>query len=336
MNQSSIHDKLEATETPPEELLEASNSVPIWKKVLKQVGWIVFTGFCLIFFSLMKLPEDRLKNYLDGQISSLLSQQEISFFSKESHLSFLWGVSYTLKGVTLHFPPPTPSVEIDQITVSPSLISLILGRISGKFELKKEEGFLSGGISVRGNQISLSCEAKKFDLGKSGLLSALSAASVTGIVDGKGSASGDLNVPSSWESEAQLQVSAITVGPQLIAGFSLPKISISEGMIDFSLNRGKAKIQTLRLGRSGNTTSKPVPVDDIQGTLSGEILLNQQWTSSTLNLQTRFSLSETILKSLVLLEMILSPGKQEDGSFGYRLTGTLESPIPSPLSPKDS
>ncbi len=306
-------------------LIESPQPPSRGKRILKTTGWVLFTLFCLTFFTLIKLPDDRIKGYLDGQISKALSEKGILFSSAEGKTSFLFGLSYTMKGVTVTpLPPLTPS-KIDKVVLSPSLLPLIIGRVSASFDIESQGGRLNGSFSTRKDEFSVDYNAKKFNLGSTGLVALLSGIQLDGILDGNGDLSGNMNVPSSLEGQIKLQLTKASIAPQVILGFSIPRIQISEGLIEGVIEKSKVNIKTFKLGKPGN------PTDDIQGNITGDMTLAKQWNSSTLNLKARFSISENVLKSFVLLDALLGSGKQPDGSYGFNLTGPIEAPNSSPL-----
>ena len=309
-----------------ESLIDAPPPQSQGEKIIKRMGWIGFALICFIFFTLIKLPDDRLKNYIDGTLNSVLAQRGIAISSTDSHMSYLFGISYVMKGVTLMGPPPSPPIHIQKVEISPSLLSLLVGKFGGSLFIQDGEGSLNSSFSMKGSKISASGKLKKFDIGKAGLLTLAADIQASAVLDGNFSISGDFSVPSSLDGSTAIHLSQVIIDPQTIAGFSIPRLSISEGIIDLTFDQGKATIKTFQLGKTGN------PADDLKGTLTGDATLAKQWESSTLNLKSRFSLSENVLKAFVILDVILGGGKQPDGSYAFSLIGPIEAPIPMPIS----
>jgi len=297
------------------------------KKILTRAAWVGFGIFSLLFFTMIKLPDDRLKGFIEGNIAMVLGQKGITFTSTESKLSYLFGVSYSMKNVTLNLPSTSVPIRIDKIEVSPSLLSSALGRYSGGFSVRNGEGSLSGSFSMRGQNFSFSFKSKKLDLGKLGLLPIAAGIQGGAVLDGNGSISGDPNSPATLDGSININLSKVVIEPQTIAGFSVPKLNISEGIAEVSIDKAKATLKTLRLGKTGN------PSDDLQGTITGDFALGKTWESSTMNLKAHFSLSEGIMKAFILLDAILGGGKQPDGSYSFNLIGPIESPMPTPVPP---
>ncbi len=295
------------------------------KTILKNLAWTGFAILCLILFTLFKLPDDRLKSLIDSQISSALSQRGITYTASDTKLSFFLGVTYTLKNVTLNFPTPTPAGHLDKLQVSPSLIAYLLGKVGGTFKISTSHGSLDGSFSTKGSRFSASFNSKKFDLSNIALFPMMADVQGTGILDGTASVSGDFSIPNTLQGNLNIQLNKVIIDPQLIDGFSIPQVNLSEALAEVTFDKGKAILKTIRFGKQGN------PADDIQGSITGDLLLGKIWDSSNLNLKARFSISENIKKSFVLLDTLLGAGKLADGSYSFSLTGPLSSPNSTPL-----
>ncbi len=301
---------------------------PRAQRILRSMGWTGFFFVLLLLFTLIKLPEIRLKNYVQGTLSSLLASKGISVSAASTEISFLFGISYTMKDVTLVLPPPDSPVKVERIEVSPSIFPMILGKIAGTVKIEQGSGFLKASVSTSAasgpkNEMSLSFRAKDFNLGRLALLQILAGLRGGMNISGDGSFSGDLNQPSSWNGDIKAELSKIALEQQSMMGFNLPPIRVAEGHIELGASSGKATIKTLRLGKPGGN-------DDLTATVTGDIALGKTWDSSMVNLKTKFSISAAAMKSLSLLDMILQAGKQPDGSYAYNLAGPIGAPAATP------
>ena len=133
----------------------------------------------------------------------------------------------------------------------------------------------------------------------------------------------DMGTPSTLRGDINLNLSKILVEPQSIMGFSIPRLSISEGVAELEMSKAKGAIKTLRLGKPGNAA------DDINATATGEIALGKQWSRASY-IKTRFSFSENVMRSFVLLDALLGQAKQADGSYAYGLSGPVAAPNATP------
>jgi len=301
------------------------------KKWLTILGWSGVTLFFLIFFTLAKLPDQRIKSYLDSQIAAQLSPKGISFSSKSGSISLLFGLTYTMKDISLNLPPPLPSGYIDRMDISPSLIPMLWGKTGGSFSIQNKDGFIQGNFSVsssqKGDFVKLSYQAKNLDLGRMGVLPILAGIQGSGTLSGEGRFAGDLNAPNTWDGTIGLNLSKFVLDSQSIMGFSVPRVGISDSVAEITFDQGKGKVKSLRLGKPGNSA------DDIHATLSGDLVLGKRMDASTMNLKTNLSLSETVTKAFILVDALLGPYKQADGSYTFMLSGPLDSPMPGPVAP---
>jgi type II secretion system protein N len=294
------------------------------QRTLKTAGWVSFGIFCFLVFTILKLPEDRIKNYVQGTIASMLAPKGITFSAEKGYISIGWGIAYVMKGVTLNFPPPDAPAHIEKVTFSPSILPSLFGYQGGSLWIYNGDGKLTGSFSTKGTQLSASFSAKQMDLGKLGLLPLAAGVHGSAMLNGSGSFAGDMSIPSTLTGDLDLNLNKVHLDQQTIAGFSVPALSVSEGKIELSADKGKATIKTFRLGKPGSS-------DDIQATGSGDVMLGRNWDSSTLNGKVNFKLSDNILKAFVLIDALLGPGKQGDGSYSFTLNGPVTSPNPTPV-----
>ncbi|MFL5812361.1 MAG: type II secretion system protein GspN [Bdellovibrionia bacterium] len=306
-------------DTPPSRL----------KRILKTLGWLSLGTFCLLFFTLLKLPEDKIRNYVQGMISSQLSSQGITLNANQSSLSIGFGVSYTMKDITLSFPPPQEPIHIDQVSVSPSILSAFLGKMGATIEVENKGGTLHASFSTPMNgpngPVSFSFNCSNLDLGSLGVLPAMANVRGSAVANGEGHIDGDTSLPTTLNGKFKLDLSKIVIDQQTLFGFSIPRLTVSEGKGDIDVNGGKALIKTLRLGKPGSTT------DDIRANVTGDVVIGKNLPYSTLNIKTDFSLSQNVLKAFVLLDAILGPAKKADGSYSYTINGPLNSPNVVPM-----
>lgn len=297
------------------------------RQVLRYAGWSMFFVFWLAFFTLFKLPEDRLKSYIQGSLTAALGSRGITYTSVRSDLSLgIFGLSYQMKDVTLSIPGSETPAKFDSISVSPSLFSLLRGRMAGSFRVDTPGGGrLKGSASVAQTDLDLSVTAKEFDLGQTGLLALLAGIRGSGLIRGDINLDGDPSAPASMSGNLSIELKKITIDAQSLQGFPIPKLQISEGVAELDIKKGKVTVRNLRLGKSDNAG------DDIRAQVSGEVTLARQLGSSALNLKVQFKLSDNVKKSLVLLDALLGSGRQADGGYAFQLTGSLESPASSPI-----
>jgi len=309
-----------------EETMMTENT-PIENKFFTNLGWVLFALFCLIFFTVIKLPKDKLKDYIIGSVNSTLSDQGITYTAKNTTISYLFGIKINLQQVSLTLPPPAPKVTLDEITLSPSLLNLLIGKFKASFDIKSQKTQLGGMFSLKGQQLETTFRAEEIDLGKLGVFTLAAGIDGSALLSGSGDVTLNLADYSSTQGSLSLSLKNLGLEPQTLFGFAIPKISISEGTAYFEATNGKLTIKQFKLGKNGNKA------DDINGSLTGTITLAKYLTSSKMDLNTKFGFSENVMKSFILLETLLGPGKQPDGTYSYNLKGPLTAPVPTPIKP---
>ncbi|MBC7692462.1 MAG: type II secretion system protein GspN [Methylotenera sp.] len=293
--------------------------------ILRALGWSTLALGCLFFFTLVNLPQARIKNFIQGTLTNALSTSGIQMTSSESNLSMgLLGLGYELKNVTLKKPPSEAALTIEGLSVTPKLTALILGQLGAKLSLNQGDGFLKASYAGKGSEMSLSFDGKDLNLGKMGVLPYFAGIKGTAQLAAEGSVSGDSANPATLNGNVKFNLNKIVIDSQKLYGFDVPRLAISEGVIDLQIAQGKATITSFRLGKAGSMT------DDIVANATGDFQLAKQMELSTINVKAKFTLSQNILKAFSLIDALLGAGKLPDGSYSYTLTGQLLQPTPTP------
>jgi type II secretion system protein N len=241
--------------------------------------------------------------------------------------------------VDLSMAGPTSSYYFDKITISPSFLALLTFKAGADVRLESGKGVADLSARLGKSSQSVSFKLKDVILGAFGTQpgGAASAAPVdffnpnpmtilsnlkkSGTLNGTGSFSGDFTVPNTLDGETHIDVSKLVIDQQTLAGFALPRMSISEGKIEVATEKGKLVFKNVKLGKTG---------DDVRATLTGDMVLGKSWDTSLLNAKVNFGLSENVTKALVLVDALLAPGKQPDGTYTYTLGGMLSGPNATP------
>lgn len=297
---------------------------PLWRRVLKFVVFAAFFLACLGVFTLAKLPEDRVREIALNAANGALASRGITVSAERGSLALGWGLSYTLENVALTSAGPAPTVRLDRVRLSPSLLSILLKRYGGSFDIRQGSATLAGSASFApsagSTPFSIDFDAQKADLGKLGVLPLLAGIQGSLPVTGHGSFAGDLNALSGLTGDAKLELTNLVIDAQNLQGFAIPKLLISSGTIDLKAEKGKLSVRGFRLGKAGN------PADDLVGTVTGDISLGKTYAMSTLDLKATFSLSDNVKKipGMSLIEGFLTNFRQGDGSYLYPITGRVD------------
>ncbi len=305
----------------------AIQSIPLSKaaKAVKISAWALFAAFCLVLFTLFKIPNVRIKNTIQGHLINILAEQGIGLKFKDSDLSIgLLGIHYRMDDAELSFPSSPVPLRLQSVEFTPSVLDLARGRAGGRFNINSQGGTLSGSFSGGAQQFNASFKLKNLDAGKTGLSKILSGIQFAALMDGSGEFSSETGQLNGLNGETELTLKRIIMEPQMIQGFSIPRIQISEGTLNLKAQQGKISLQTVKLGKTG---------DDLQAVLQGDVTLASQLPQSRLNLKSRFTFSPVILKSFVFLDALLSAGKQSENTYAFALNGTFSFLTPTPISP---
>jgi type II secretion system protein N len=276
----------------------------------------------------LKLPEARIKAYVHGMIASQLANQGITFTASSSSISILLGLRYKIQDATLAFPPPAQPVKLDRITVSPSLLALVTGKMGGSLSIEQGDSEIGGNFAakVSGNSLSylqLDMDLEKVNLGRLGLLAAAGVQG-SGVLDGTVDVSVDWNDLKSSKGTVSLKLSKGVIDAQTIYGFSIPRLTFSEGRLEAEIQGDRVQLKELKLGKPGTQ-------DDLTASINGTVGLNRNILAANVDLTANLTVSENLNKSFALLGALLAPGKQKDGSYTYKLTGNLAAPFPTPV-----
>lgn len=305
------------------------------KSRFSAILWTLFFFACLFLFTLIKVPESRIKNYIQGMIAAQLNPRGITLVAQSSELSILFGLGYKMKGVSVRLPPPEPEIRIESIEVSPSLFSLFTGKVGGDIKIETNDGsfrakFLAKGIfppDPTGKvDASISFRFKNLNLGRLGVLPAFTGFKAGAVVDGEGALSGNLSDPSTLEGFVKLALTKVQIDSQAIptpiGSTSIPTLRMSQGTIDVKFDRSKLLFQQFQLGKQGSN-------DDLSASVTGDAALGKRWDTSSLNTKIVFSVSESIAKQFSL-DALLKDAKKPDGSFSYQISGPINRPSMNP------
>lgn len=123
----------------------------------------------------------------------------------------------------------------------------------------------------------------------------------------------------------RLKSKNLLIPPQNISGFALPAIALR--VLDFAgtITKKKMYVKALRLGDSKSA---------FQAEFKGDIALSLRNISfSTLNLQGKFRIDDSVLNTIGLLRIMLNGKKKKDNFYFLQLKGTMARPQPVFVDP---
>ena len=292
------------------------------KSPIKILGFALLFISLVLVFTLFKLPQLRITSLLQGYIQLAFDPYGVYITDRGRELSLMRGLQYTLDHPTFELADQT-RIELDDFVIRPKFIPLLSGKISVNASLHQGASSIIFDGAGRADKIDASLTLDRVELGKFGVFSYLANLKGNGALSGTINILGALSDPTSLNGLIDLKLKNLKLDEQNLMGFQLPTLLVTEGTILIEIQNGKLLMKKVQLGKGA---------DDLKLDLSGDIVLNRNLNSSTLNLRTGFSLSDRVKQSLALLDSIIGPAKKADGSYAYKLTGTFSSPFPIPDS----
>ena len=307
---------------------DTSSAAPA--SMMKKIGLTVVFFLLLLFFTLTKLPQAKITALVQGYVQSALDPYGIYISDHGRELSIWKGFQYRLIQPTFELPDQS-HIELEEMIVSPKLLSLFSGKVGATIEItqilertpsKTDLTKIHIDGTGRGDLIDASINFDSMDIGKFGILA------FAGGLKGSGQISGDIHVDGhladlpSLMGKIDLKIKKLHLDEQNLFGFQLPTMDVNDSGIDAAIDHGKILFKQVQIGKSAT--------DDLRINVTGDIGLNRNINSSTLNLRAVIGFSDKIKQSLSLLDSLMGQAKQADGLYVYKLTGSFMAPFPIP------
>lgn len=288
-------------------------------RAMSKAAWIAAGFGLLLVFTVFKIPVTRIKSLIHGHLTEQASIAGATINASETSLSFWFGPKYKMSDVTIYLAGPGAAIHLDEAWVRPKFWPLLFGQLGAKFGITDGDGELD--VTTRMGSSSFAIEFDSDSLAIQEWVSAAAKIDINGILNGSGDLAGNVSDPPSLSGDIDVEIRDATFARQTIYGFQIPELKINESTLDIEIGDGKALINKVAFGSPG---------DDLQARVSGTAILGKQWESTSLDLEISLKLSEKVHKAFVLLDAILRSGKQADGSYLFKIGGTLREPIPTP------
>jgi type II secretion system protein N len=302
------------------------------------VGYPVFYFVCLLVFSSLTFPYDKLKERViatfNSQPRAPTAQEELQI----DELGGYWISGVRMKGVRLlsasSEPGKPPSkIQIDEATVRYQLLGALVGNSNVNFDVYAFGGEASGSYDVSGKDKSLDVTLDTIDVGQLDPVVSLIGVPLQGKLGG----TLKLSLPEGKLSKASgtmaLEVKDLSVGDgkaKLKGALALPRVDVGTLSLAAEAKDGTLKLTKLAAG------GKDV---DLQG--DGRVTLRDTTSESLCDGQVRFKINDAyrnkndITKSLfgapgssapALFELAdpkVKQSKRADGFYAWTLRGPL-------------
>lgn len=287
------------------------------KRVLKTISWGLFALFCLLFFTLLRIPQTKITATLLGMVNQELAPMGYALSADEGKIKMGLGLYYELNGVKVIKTATQKALSFSKLELHPSIIAAIQGKFGGNIAVEEGEGRIHGSVYLKNQKPEADLKVESLNLGRIGVLPFLNP-DLQGTAEVKGS----IQI-GEQSGQIGLELTRIALDETKIQGFQIPRIALATGALDIDIAQPNVKIKTFRLGRAAAS-------DDLYASLKGDVKLAPYIDSSEANLRVELSLSPKLQQSFSLLDALLGQMKQKDGSYKFKLIGPLNASMPQP------
>ncbi len=306
----------------------------------KLLSWSAYAAFfftCFTVFAYWTFPYDRLRDHLLQKVNGQKGPRADSgnYRLQIGSLEPWWFTGVRLTDVSMTRPSDTPGappirLEVDRVTVRPSLVPLLAGRMDLNYDLRLGEGRIEGRYKKDEETLLLESEVEEFEIADSGL------GGLIGLpVKGRANGSVKLIVPKKLEASQgsiQLDIAGLVVGD---GKTKLITENLRDGMTVETIDAGDLELRVAVRKGVGEVEKLSTAGKDLNLKGSGTIRLLQEISQSRLNLILDIAFTDAYKKrndrTKALFELMdLNPqmkrAKSRDGSLRYRISGLLARP----------
>lgn len=312
-------ESLETLEENRDSAAETSDTESGRRDLLRRLGIGAFAVCAFFLFLMWKLPEARIQNYVIAHLRIASQDQGFLFSAEKVKIGMIFGPAIKLYNIELKsIDDNTQKLKIPYLRVRPHLLSLIGSTKKATISAELLDGGLSGTVGAGPTAVVADLDLDKLNLGATSLLKQFLPVAVAGIIDGEIKLDLDLTEANKSSGKIALKIQKLSMPPQSVYGFNLPKINVADSKIDITINQGQLLIRSFEIG-------KDIKTDDIVGQITGDGTLDRVLMRSRLNAKATLDVSQSVKQALPLLEALLQPAKTSDGKYTYHLTGPLMS-----------
>lgn len=290
-------------------------------KGLRVTGYVIFGVFSFLLFIYLTFPFDALKDRILADVEkNLKGEYEISVGSVSPRL--LIGV--TLKSVKIidrGGGTAAAVFEADRVRLKTSLISMMFGSPTVKYDVKVGKGRIVGKIGSEKNKTHLEMRLVDFDLGKIAFLLSKYGLQLKSEINGDIKLDLDSEQIIRSTGIINMEPNGIKILPSKLKAGALGEVDIPEMLI-----AGGKSVISADLQRGAIKVNKFVfEQGDFDLDLNGSVYLSSKFENFRLNLKGGFKISDKMNQALPFL-FIISNQKKEDGVYPVTISGRLAKP----------
>lgn len=292
------------------------------KRVLKRVAYAAFFFWSLVTFTLIKIPDSAVANFL---LNSLNQNTPYQWQAEKIGIGFFPAPHLRMEklGLEPKFPGAGVPLFLDEVRIYPNPLALIpIGggpSFAGSFRAEAYKATIRGYFST-GRDVSLHVETDSADLSKITPLES--------HVDLKGNVTAldfRIYLPSqrvgSADGEVTLKAKNIQFDPSgLGLPIVLPLLNLGEVDVQGTLTKGQLKIEKFKVGGAGKDLDLQIP--------NGTVNLSDVTPNTRYDLHVLLKPSPAIDKAVPGLSSTMGMWStiKPDGSYAMRVQGTLGAP----------
>jgi type II secretion system protein N len=289
-------------------------------KILKAVGYPLFFLVCLIFFLVRGFPVQLIVDDL-----SRMAQRSLGMKMSMVNIATLFPNGAEATGVRLvkegKEGAPKISILLERLSARVSLFGLLAGRKDISFSCELLDGQVEGRFNLSDEHWDLKAGLEALNLGKLPFWPELIGYELAGKLTG----TVDLHVVpkevKSTRGELALELVQGRFGNGKAYGVQVPWFGLGKTQINLSVKKGKAEIKAFK-----------VSSDDIEASLDGYFLLQQQLQDLSAHCRLRFKPSVDTMKEIRsqipeelrgMVDSKFDQAKGKDGWYRYSVFGRI-------------
>jgi len=285
----------------------------------KYIFYVLYSVILLIVLLYFRFPSGAFKEYIRANINSI--SPENILLIREVKPAFPVGISLVNARFSKRANPDIRYFTADSITVRPQIWSFLLGRLKFDFLCNVNKGLVEGNICFIekkiGSPFKSSIEFKSIKIAEASSFSSLIECDLNGKLDGA------LTYSSSGDEK-------------LLDGTGEAEFNIKGGRINFfqpipmfdSIEFEDLSVRCLMEKRKLRLNHFELLGQEMTGTLSGEIRLNNDISKSAVNIKGSIELSPEFFKNRKDSSAFFSYFRQrmKNGRISFMLTGNFSEP----------
>lgn len=208
-------------------------------------------------------------------------------------------------------------LDLPEVRVGISYISLLAGNVQASFAAKGKKGFLTGELYLTDTSHEVDVQLDQLSLDSVPALEHFADTDISGIVSGKIAL--DL-VASQWtkgRGKVDLTIKDLHMSGTTIQGMNIPELDFTPtkpGLIKMEMNKGKILVNEFVFAAG-----------DVAADLKGSIRLNNRFGYSRLNIDGKVQFTEKVVTAVGYIGL-LDGQKNADGALPIKLTERLSEP----------